>query len=187
MKSDIGVAQADMRRAFVGGATGVFASACVWIASALVSLAATPRQAIAALLIGGMLIHPLAIVLAKLLGRSGTTTEGNPLARLALEGTVWMLLTIPVAYALSFQRTEWFFLAMLLTIAGRYLTFATLYGMRIYWACSAVLAAAACALAMTRADSSVVTFAGGVIELIFAAIIFARRNAGEMHTNQSPG
>ena len=59
MKSDIGVAQADMRRAFVGGATGVFASACVWIASALVSLAvallaaALPLTAIAANAGGG--------------------------------------------------------------------------------------------------------------------------------------
>jgi hypothetical protein len=170
-------AQADMRRAFVGGATGLCASACMWIAAGIVSLAATPRQAMFALLIGGMFIHPLAIVLAKLLGRSGAPAKGNPLARLALESTVWMLLAIPLAFALSFQRIEWFFVAMLLTIGGRYLTFATLYGMRIYWACGALLAAAAFTLAVVRADSTLAAFTGGLIELAFAAIVYVRCRA----------
>ncbi len=175
-----------MRRAFVGGATGVFASACVWIASAIVSLVENPRLAMLSLLVGGMFIHPLAIVLSKLLGGSGTIAKANPLARLALEGTVWMLFAIPVAFALSFQRTEWFFIAMLLTIGGRYLTFATLYGMRIYWACGTVLAASAFVLAMTRAGSAAAALTGGLIELIFAAIIYSRCRLGEPHAGPSP-
>jgi hypothetical protein len=184
--TEFDLAQADMRRAFAGGAVGVFASACVWIASAIVSVAATPRLAVLSLLLGGMFIHPLAIGLARLLGRSGAIAKGNPLARLALEGTVWMLLAIPLAFALSLQRTEWFFIAMMLTIGGRYLTFATLYGMRIYWACGAVLAAAAVALATSRADSTVAAFAGGLIELIFAAIIYCRCRVEEADVSQSP-
>ena len=127
-------AQADMRHAYLGGATGIFASGCVWLTAAITAMVSTDRAAILALFIGGMFIHPLAMLLSKLAGRPGTHGKANPLARLAIESTVWLLLAIPIAFLASLQRPEWFFVGMLLTIGGRYFTFATLYGMRIYWA-----------------------------------------------------
>jgi len=167
------LAQADMRRAFAGGATGMFASACVWLAAGVTTLVATPRAAMFSLFFGGMLIHPLAILFAKLLGRSGSPAPDNPLTKLALESTGWMLLAIPLAFVASLQRIEWFFVAMLLTIGGRYLTFASLYGMKIYWACGAALAVSACVLALCQANSTVAAFSGGVIECLFAAGVFS--------------
>ena len=166
-------AQANMRQAFYGGATGITTSALAWLAAALVAFLVSPRGAIAALCIGGMFIHPAAILLSKLLGRPGVPAKDNPLARLALESTVWLLLAIAVAFVASFQKTEWFFIAMLLTIGGRYLTFATLYGLRIYWACGAALAGAGFALAVLGASSAVIALTGSVIELLFAALIFS--------------
>ena len=83
------------------------------------------------------------------------------------------MLAIAVAFVASFQKTEWFFIAMLLTIGGRYLTFATLYGLRIYWACGAALAGAGFALAVLGASSAVIALTGSVIELLFAALIFS--------------
>ncbi|HEX7043661.1 MAG TPA: hypothetical protein VF203_03510 [Burkholderiales bacterium] len=62
-----------------------------------------------ALLVGGMLIHPTAVLLAKPLGRPGGHSPGNPLGVLALEGTVLLLLCLPVAYIVSLYRIEWFF------------------------------------------------------------------------------
>jgi hypothetical protein len=176
----IGEAQANMRHAYIGGATGIFASSLVWLAAALVSHLVSPRGGIAALFIGGMFIHPAAIVLSKLLGRPGAHHKDNPLGRLAIETTVWMLLAIPVAFLLSFQRTEWFFIAMLVTIGGRYFTFATLYGMRVYWICGIALAFAAFGLAALNAGSTVAALTGAAIELTFAAIVFAstRRETG---------
>ncbi|MEO8063312.1 MAG: hypothetical protein ABI821_11255 [Pseudomonadota bacterium] len=183
--SELERAQADMRRAFVGGATGIFASAGVWMAAGVVSLVATPRTAMFSLCFGGMFIHPLAIGYSRLLGSSGMPAKGNPLARLALEGTVWMLLTIPLAFALSFQRVEWFYVAMLLIIGGRYLTFATLYGMRIYWACGGVLASAALALFALGAGDTFAAFTGGAIELIFAAVIYRWCRVREVGVSQT--
>jgi len=166
-------AQADMRHAYFGGATGIFASALAWLAAALVSFLVSPRGGIATLFFGGMLIHPVAILLSKLLGRPGAHDKDNPLGRLAIETTVWMLLAIPLAFLLSFQRTEWFFVAMLVTIGGRYFTFATLYGMRVYWICGVALAFAAFGLLALNAGGPIAALAGAVIELIFAAIVFA--------------
>jgi hypothetical protein len=166
-------AQADMRHAYLGGAAGVFASSLAWLSAALVAHLVSPRAGIAALFIGGMLIHPAAILLSKLLGRPGSHAKDNPLGRLAIETTFWLLLAIPLAFLLSFQRVEWFFIAMLATIGGRYFTFSTLYGLRIYWAIGAALAMAAFALAATHAGPVVVALAGGVIELVFTGIVFA--------------
>jgi hypothetical protein len=169
---NIADAQQDMREAHCGGATGLLASGSVWLVAAAMSLLSTSGHAILTLILGGMLIFPLSVLLAKALGRSGFHTNGNPLAPLALEGTVWLLLAIPLAYGVSLYRVEWFFPAMLLTIGGRYLTFATLYGMRLYWACGATLALAAVVLVFARAAVPVGAFAGGVIEYVFGAVVF---------------
>ena len=165
-------AQADMRHAYLGGATGVFASACAWLAAGITAALATERAAIFALFVGGMFIHPVAMLLSKLAGRPGKHDKANPLGRLAIESTVWLLLAIPVAFLASLQRPEWFFVAMLLTIGGRYFVFASLYGLRIYWFCGAVLAAAAFALAALNASSLIAAIAGSVIEFVFAGAVF---------------
>lgn len=167
-------AQADMRHAYFGGATGIATSGAAWLAAALTAWMLSPRGAIAALCIGGMFIHPAAMLLSKLLGRPGTHTRGNPLAALAIESTVWLLLAIGIAFLASLQRPEYFFIAMLLTIGGRYLTFATLYGMRLYWLCGGVLAGAGVGLAVLGADTAVIALVGGALELLFAGIVFAK-------------
>jgi hypothetical protein len=86
-------------------------------------------------------------------GRSGAHTPGNPLAALTLEVTFFFVFAIPLAYAVSRYRAEWFFPAMLLLIGGRYLTFATLYGMRVYWACGATLALVRFLLVVVKAPA----------------------------------
>jgi hypothetical protein len=167
-------AQADMRHAYFGGATGLFASALAWFAAALLCQLVSAPAGIVALFLGGMLIHPAAMLLSKLLGRPGVNRKGNPLAGLAMEGTIWLLLAIPLAFALSWQKPEWFFVAMLFTIGGRYFTFATLYGLRVYWICGATLALAAIGLVALNAGSAQSALSGAVIELIFAIVVFVR-------------
>lgn len=166
-------AQADMRHAYAGGFIGIMVSGTVWLVAGAVAWFRTPQVAIIALLAGGMLIHPLSVVLAKVSGRSGAHAKGNPLGQLSGEATGWMLLGIGMAYCLSLWRIDLFFPVMLLTIGGRYLTFATVYGMRLYWAFGAVLAAAGMVFATQVTAFASGAFAGGVIEMVFAALIYA--------------
>lgn len=170
-------AQADMRRAYYDGATGVVTSATAWLAATVAAWIGTPRLSIAVLLVGGMLIFPVSVVLSKALGRSGSHAKDNPLAPLAASGTVWMLLAIPVAYGAALYRVEWFFPAMLLIIGGRYLTFPTLYGLPVYYVLGASLAAAGMALAMAGMPVVAGAMAGSVIEYVFGGIIFSRARA----------
>jgi hypothetical protein len=170
-------AQADMRRAYYDGATGVLASASAWLAAAIVAWRHTPQAAIFTLLIGGMLIYPASVLLSKALGRSGVHAKTNPLAPLAASGTLWMLLVIPVAYGASLYRLDWFFPAMLLIIGGRYLTFATLYGTALYYALGAALAMAGLLMALAQLPVLPAVIAGSAIEYLFAAILIARAGA----------
>jgi hypothetical protein len=167
-------AQADMRSGYFDGAPGILVSGVVWLVAGLVAVLLSDEIAVLALLFGGAAIHPLGVLVAKLLGHSGGHSKGNPLGRLAGEGTFWLLAGIAIAYGMHVLRLEWFFPAMLLLIGGRYLTFQSLYGLRIYWVCGAILCLAGLALALARAPVSMGAFAGAAIELIFAALVFSQ-------------
>ena len=169
---DIRDAQHDMRDAYFNGAPGLLASGTVWLVAAVVAWTQSTPAGVLTLFFGGMLIHPAAIVLEKMLGRSGKHRPDNPLAGLALESTILMLFAIPVAYAAFLHRPSWFFCAMLLIIGGRYLVFNTLYGLRTYWLCGAALAAAGFASAVIDAPAPLIALTGALIEYLFAAILY---------------
>jgi hypothetical protein len=172
-------AQAEMRVSYLSGAPGVAASAAAWLAAAAVALAGNPSAAVWTLLIGGAFIFPVSVLLTKVLGGPGKHTKSNPMGGLAMEGTFWLLAGIAIAVGMQAVRQEWFFPAMLLLIGGRYLTFQTIYGMRIYWVLGAVLCVAGVALALGRVPVFTSALVGGLVELVFAAAIFlqAKRSA----------
>jgi hypothetical protein len=63
---------------------------------------------------------------------------------------------------------------MLLVIGGRYLVFATIFGMRSYWALGLALAAAGFGLAWRGAGPLPIVAAGAGIELGFAMVGLVR-------------
>jgi len=170
----IAEAQTDMRHAYFGGAPGLAASAGVWLVAGLITVLRGPQAGVLALIFGGMLIHPLAILGSKILGRPGTHARNNPLGPLALESTVILLLGVILAFGLSRYRVELFFPAMLIVIGGRYLTFHTLYGRRVYWLCGAALSSLGLLAAVQEFPVAASTFGGAVIEAAFAGIVFSQ-------------
>jgi hypothetical protein len=172
---NIAHAQEQMRHAWFGGAPGMIVSAAVWAAAGAVASGGGVDfpHAVWTLFIGGMAIHPLGMLLTKLLGRPGGA-KGNPLERLALETTFTMILALPLAYAVAQFRPAWFFPAMMLVIGGRYAVFATIYGLRIYWMLGAVLALAAYGAAVAGFAPAASAFAGAAIEAAFALVLFLR-------------
>ncbi|HEY7883325.1 MAG TPA: hypothetical protein VIC08_00075 [Cellvibrionaceae bacterium] len=176
-------AQQDMREAYCGGAPGVVSSATAWFLAAMVALLASPFAGVLTLIFGGMLIFPVSVLLCKIMGRSGKHSKNNPLAPLAIEGTIWMLISIPVAVAAAMFKIEWFFPAMLVVISGRYLTFCTLYGMRIYWLFGAALLLASASMIAIEAPVFLGAFAGSLVEFVFGAIIFFTRKTQQLNSS----
>lgn len=171
-------AQCDMRAAYLHGSTEVLASGFIWLVSGFVAIYLSPEKAVWTLLIGGAFIHPAGILLNKILGASGTHSQTNPLGRLAMEGTVFMIMCLPLAYLLSLQKVEWFFQAMLLIIGGWYLTFATLYGTRLYWILGGGLGVATFLLFVLGTPSPTSLLVGAAMEITFGFILLfiARKN-----------
>ena len=170
MDMSVSEAQADMRSGYLSGGTGILASALAWSVAAGIALANSAQSAVWALLIGGMFIYPVGLLICKLLGGRGTHRKGNPLGQLAGASAFWLIFCLPVAYVLSLQNPSWFFSAMLLIIGGRYLVFATIYGMRLYWILGLVLATAGFALPTINASAHIVAGVGAGIEAVFAII-----------------
>ena len=98
---EIQKAQADMRFGYFGGAFGLFASAAMWLAAGGVAATGATKSAVIVLFVGGMLIHPLAVLACKLAGRPGAHARENPLGALALESTVILLLGIRYFISMS--------------------------------------------------------------------------------------
>ncbi len=109
-------AQRNMHYVYFGGGPGVLVSAWVWLSAGLVALTNSADASIMTLFIGGIFIHPAGLLMAKALRRPGAHDSGNPLGILALEGTVLMLLCLPLVYGVPRAHLEWFFPAKLLVI-----------------------------------------------------------------------
>jgi hypothetical protein len=170
--NNLQVAQGDMRSGYGYGSIGVFISGVVWILSALAVNLYSSHNGIWTLIIGGMFIFPISTLIAKLIGIKGGHDKNNPLGKLAMESTVWMIMCIPLAYGLSLMKTEWFFQAMMMIIAGRYLTFASIYGMRIYWVLAGILGLTAYALFKLEMGACISALTGGLVEILFGIIIY---------------
>jgi hypothetical protein len=182
--NSISEAQKDMRDAYYFGVPGIICSGLVWTISGFVALLSVPHHGIIALVFGGMVIFPASVLLCKLLGYSGKHDKTNPLAPLAIEGTIWMLLSIPIAIALATYNQQYFFPAMLLIIAGRYLTFTTLYGRKTFYIFSIVLALFAALIVLTQAPVFSGAMIGGAVELIFALIIYIQARKSKNSSQQ---
>lgn len=165
-------AQEDMRNGYGYGSIGVLVSGTVWITAGIILIFYSSQKGIWALIIGGILIFPVSTLIEKLIGIKGGHDKNNPLGKLGMEGTIWMIMCIPLAYGLSLIKTEWFFQGMLMIIGGRYLTFASIYGMRIYWIFGAVLGLSAYILFKIQANDFTSALTGGLIEIIFGIVLF---------------
>lgn len=170
--------QTDMRRGYANGSIGIIVSGLAWLISAIVIYQYSASQAVWTLLIGGVLIHPVSVLLYKTIGLSGNHTKGNPLGNLGMEGTIFMIMCIPIAFGLSLQHTQWFFQGMLLIIGGRYLTFSSIYGIKLYWILGAILGIAAYLLFKNNVQSFGTLLTGALIEILFGLFMFIsfRRN-----------
>lgn len=174
---EIAAAQRDMARAFVGGAPGVLVSGLVWITAGAVWDQSGVARAFVVLFIGGIIIFPASVLIARLILRAPKITPDNPLERLGLETTFMLMGGILIAWLLLRPAPDLVFPVMAITIGVRYFAFRTLYDDAAYWLLGGVLAGvgalAALRLLVLPINVALIT---GAIEIVFALILFARRN-----------
>lgn len=194
MDMTVAEAQADMRHGYCSGGAGILASAIAWSCAAGTAIFTSPHRAMWVLLIGGVLIYPASVLICRLLGARGNHGKGNPLGSLAGASTFWLVFSILVALVLGLLQVQWFFPAMLLVIGGRYLCFATIYGMRLYWSLGLVLAAAGLGygglvLASVSVPVAASAITGAGIEALYAAaclVLHSRWKRANISAQRTP-
>ncbi|TLP82202.1 DUF7010 family protein [Maribacter sp. ACAM166] len=164
-------AQEDMRKSYFGGGPGAFASGIVWLTAGITAVVNTAQTSVLIFFFGGMLIHPMGIILSKALKRSGKHKKGNPLSALAVESTILLFIGLFIAYSVVQIRPDWFFSIMILIIGGRYLLFSTIYGMRMYWVFGATLILSGVGGLLLNLPFYLIGIIGGVIEILFSLLI----------------
>ncbi|HEX8443842.1 MAG TPA: hypothetical protein VF631_09370 [Allosphingosinicella sp.] len=172
---EFSAAQRDMVGAAIGGAPGVLVSGLVWLAAGVVWLRWDVAFAFGALFIGGMLIVPASLAIARLVFNAPKVSPGNPLERLGLESTFVLFGGILLAYIMLHTASELVFPVMAITIGVRYFTFRTLYDEPAYWALGGSLAAigAVSAIGLVTLPMNL-ALAVGTIEIGCAGLLFAR-------------
>ena len=164
-------AQEDMRKSYFSGGPGAFASGIVWLSAGISALVSTEQISVLIFFFGGMLIHPIGVMLSKALNRSGKHKNGNPLSSLALESTFLLFIGLFIAYFVLQIRPNWFFSIMILIIGGRYLIFSSIYGMRMYWIFGAILILSGICGFIFNTPFHLIGLIGGIIEILFSLLI----------------
>lgn len=120
---------------------------------------------------------PLALLIARLF-HAPRVSKGNPLTLLGFEAVLPLFAGLLIAWGVIPVSETFAFAALALVIGARYLSFATMYGERLFWALGAVLFAIGTGFAV-KADLLPfhVTLIVGSAELLFAALLFTRWNA----------
>jgi len=165
-------AQQNMNLSYFGGGTGALVSGLVWCVAGFFALLHSNQSSMLTLFFGGMFIHPLAMLLSKILKRSGNHNPNNPLGKLALESTIILFVGLFLAFYVAKLQVEWFYPIMLMIIGVRYLVFNTLYGIKTYWVLGVLLMVSGILCILLGANFIIGAFVGGVTEVVFSFVIF---------------
>ncbi len=164
-------AQRDIRTAFVGGFVGQLVSGIIWLISAALATWGSQDHAILMLVVGGMFIFVLTTVVLQFLGYRGKVAEGNPLGSLGWQSAFVVPLCLPLIGAATLYRIDWFYPAFMIVVGAHYLSFVTLYGMRMFLLLAAILVSGGVLIGMYVPDMFEAGgwFTGGVL-ITFALV-----------------
>ena len=170
---DVEAAQRDVCRAYHGGFSGPLVSALIWAAASAVYQWGPTAAAMAVLFFGGMLIFPLSSLVLKAMKGPAFLPKGHPSIALAMQSAFTVPLGLLVAIALGALAPSLFLPASLIIVGAHYLTFISLYGMRLYGVLAGVLVAVgAAAIFVVRELRGVSGWIGAAVLLVSAIPLF---------------
>jgi len=175
--SPLSAAQHDLSRAYAGGAPGVLVSGLVWLIAGAIWQFYGINAAFAALFFGGMAIHPLGILIERLVFLGPKVTIGKPLETLAIEATIPLFVGVMIAWVLLVRAPDLAIPVFAAIVGARYFLFRTLYGENAYWALGAAILAVAGVAMFGISVPLNLGFVVGIVELVAAAVLLQRWRA----------
>jgi hypothetical protein len=122
-------AQRDVRTVFLVGFAGHLVSSGVWFLSAATAAWRSPIAAMEVLVIAGIFIFPITQLLLRLMARPSSLPKGHPMNALAMQVAFVLPLSLPLVFAATAYRQNWFYPAFMIALGAHYLPFIFLYGM----------------------------------------------------------
>ncbi|KJQ55949.1 DUF7010 family protein [Microbacterium sp. SA39] len=179
---DVETAQRDVRRVYRGGFSGPLVSAVIWAAASAVYQWGSAEAAMAVLFIGGMLIFPLSSLVLKAMNGPAFLPRGHPSIALAMQSAFTVPLGLLVAIALGTLAPSLFLPGSLIIVGAHYLTFISLYGMRLYGVLAGVLSAVgAAAIFVVPALRGASGWIGAAVLLVSAIPLFVSQRGDAQH------
>ncbi|RWZ67761.1 hypothetical protein ELQ92_00335 [Labedella populi] len=183
---DVEAAQRDVRRVYRGGFSGPLVSAVIWAAAAAAYQWVAAAAAMTVLFIGGMLIFPLSSLILKAMKGPAFLPKGHPSIALAMQSAFTVPLGLLVAIALGTLAPSLFLPASLIIVGAHYLTFISLYGMRLYGVLAGVLVAVgAAAIFVVPALRGASGWIGAAVLLVSAIPLFVSHRVEAQHPDSS--
>ncbi len=168
-------AQADLGRAFIGGAPGVLVSGLVWLVAGGAWMMHGANAAFWAVFFGGMAIFPLGLLIARAVFKAPPVGVGKPLERLGLESTFVLFAGVIIAWVLLPMGAERAIAVLAIIIGVRYFSFRTMYDEAAYWLLGAAFVAVGVVALIGRGFSGAnFAFAIGAVEVVAAVLIYRR-------------
>ena len=137
---ELAAAQAELRHSFVGGGPGTIVSGAVWLIAAAVTLYTGIQTGFAALFFGGMLIFPIAALIARVVIKRPAPARDNPGARIVIETIFPMMGGLFAAWLMLNFRADFVFPLAAIAVGAHYFGFRSAYGDFNFW----ILGAAMC-------------------------------------------
>ena len=163
----------EVRVAYLGGFSFLVFEGALWLVSALLGSFVSVGWAIAALVVGGMLIPLGAQAIQRLMRRPAVGPE-NPLMGLSTSAAFVIPLCYPVIAAATIANVNWFFPAFAVVVGAHYPPFAYVYRMRLYLALCGILVGGGTLIGWLFRDSfSLAGYFVGAVLLTFGALFFA--------------
>lgn len=170
----ISEAQADLRRAYVGGGPGVLVSSAIWFAAASVEQAQGIAAGFVALFIGGMAIFPVSKLICRFVFRRSNESLVNPLGMVALESTVAMIGGLFAAWLFVSTKPMLVFPLAAIAVGTHYGVFKTIYGDRSFWVLTAIITTIGVADIYVAPMRGATAWSVAVVELVFGLFLVAR-------------
>lgn len=169
---DIQAAQADLRRAYRGGATGTIVSGFVWLTAGIVTALHGISIGYITLFFGGMFIFPIAAGLERLFLKTPPPASDNPNARIVIETIPPMIAMLIAIWFMIPHYPSLAFPFAAIAVGTHYFGFRSAYGMMTYWALAALMTVVgAMAIWVIPVPAPTFIFIIAAIEVAFGIIL----------------
>jgi len=132
-------AQRDVRTVFLGGFAGQLVSSAVWLLSAATATWRSPKAAMEVLVVVGFFIFPMTRLLLHAMSRPSSLPKGHPMTALGMQVAFVLPFCLPVVFAATAFRENWFYPALMIVLGAHYLPFIFMYGMWQFGVLAALL------------------------------------------------